>query len=1493
MRHLILMRTLLALLVGLFVIHTVTAQTATAPNEGSRLTPGSMPGSYDFSWWGQPGRTYFIQHSEDMMAWEYVPLIESGVNGALSWTFNPTATKCFLRLQFSDIPTNDPFNDDFDGDKVSNLDEVTLGTNPLAAADTDTDGLPDDWERFYFGHTGADPNATAPGQGMTNLQHFELGSNPNNAPPPPTITPGTATLEQSAADLLYPADDSQLLLQNGNFSAPSLGSSNWQTYAGITGWTAISGSLIELQKFSNLAIAGQYCELDSHWPTSDRSGPSDHGIQQTVNLARGRYILFFDYRGRRAGADSLTAKVKSAGTSTEVVVATKTAASTTVWKRASTTFEVTGGNPNLATLPVTLSFDIPDAEAKDSYGAYIDNVILLPLDFLMSHPVVVGGNPPEYVTNADLAKVQLTVAAFPAADGTVVKWEIVEGTGSLSATESTTTDGFARTTLTTSTHAGDSYKVKARITKLILPPQGGNTPVELNLSASSYDSVSAIQQTTANIKVIPGFASSIVVERESVGGASAVSLEADGKSEMTLVATVRDQFGQPVAENTPVVWHLGGLGEIAPLAAATAADGKARAKLIAGNAVGQQKIHIEADGFATVETVENTAVTATVTSSANSLDIATGQSAVITANFPNAHDGAKVRWFTSRGEILNAESTVQSGQATAALRASGGRTGAVLITAAVGGTSTGTTVTFTSSAPISVEVDNPVIVGDAATAGTFDVQRLDGTMQAVAYQISTPVKIKAPAHAGQTATVQFGQMQPSVFARYRMDEITGGITPDTVSNYHATVTGATLDTAQKHEGAGALSFDGGSAFLSIADNANLRLQNGFKVSAWVKLSAGGGTIVGKNGEYRLFLDAQGRAAFSVTTATGVKTVTGPPMPLAQWVQVSGEYAADGTLALTVGGTKATAPAGGALVPGTSAIVAGQFAGRMDLLVFSVGQHFSAGTSLAVTGLNGGQVVLDGNGEATLNLASTGSGIVDDQNPVASVGVRVSINPVVELEDVVQVTTRKAYAVLDATMGDVKITVGNQAANLAGAQKSEVIARSLIEFQRTGQRSAALPFEPTGTIIDRQQYGFRAALWLEETVDGAQQVKVVLENVNRLNLTPEQEAQLQDQVTALLMDAVKGASDQGAQQHLAEAYGGLVATLADLSEQASFQAFTTVIDGRAIFVDMGELHEDFGPGVIFDLAAFAGKEAQNPTIVQEVMGIIKTFDDIATGQWQQTVFDTSEDFIRKTAEAALAAGKLTDGEVFAIGYGWGLYGEGFGALQAGNPQAASRLASQMAATVIAAINGSQAARDALQEAIPIWGLKKMNDATNALEAQGKHFDAGKKSAQLTVGAVGTAVAVGSMVKGGVSLIRAAKVLKPQKGGPPRVPASFGRAPRLDYRKTFFEGNPNLKPASDFIEVHHAVEQQVLTKPGYQNIATPSEINSIQNLRGIRKGRIDPATGREFHRSTIRDLWDDFYSKYDVELNRPPTKQELLEFATHIDDLYGQLFVPSVR
>jgi hypothetical protein len=53
--------------------------------------------------------------------------------------------------------------------------------------DTDGNGLPDWWERHFFGNIGVNPNADPDGDGQTNLQEFLAGADPTK-PPPPVLT---------------------------------------------------------------------------------------------------------------------------------------------------------------------------------------------------------------------------------------------------------------------------------------------------------------------------------------------------------------------------------------------------------------------------------------------------------------------------------------------------------------------------------------------------------------------------------------------------------------------------------------------------------------------------------------------------------------------------------------------------------------------------------------------------------------------------------------------------------------------------------------------------------------------------------------------------------------------------------------------------------------------------------------------------------------------------------------------------------------------------------------------------------------------------------------------------------------------------------------------------------------------------------------------------------------------------------------------------------
>lgn len=87
------------------------------------------------------------------------------------------------------------------------------------------------------------------------------------------------------------------------------------------------------------------------------------------------------------------------------------------------------------------------------------------------------------------------------------------------------------------------------------------------------------------------------------------------------------------------------------------------------------------------------------------------------------------------------------------------------------------------------------------------------------------------------------------------------------------------------------------------------------------------------------------------------------------------------------------------------------------------------------------------------------------------------------------------------------------------------------------------------------------------------------------------------------------------------------------------------------------------------------------------------------------------------------------------------------------------------------------------------------------------------------------------------------------------------------------------------VHHAVEQT--TNNRYDDLIDPSQMHSPENLRGIPND-----LNGELHLSAIRTAWNRFYKAFD-EAGVTPTQDDLLEFATIIDDVFGHLIIPPVR
>lgn len=114
---------------------------AQVPQPSPVLSPGSS-NTWNLDWEGVYGRGYFLQHSDDLVHWQYFPLMEMGWGNTIPYGFASSAEKFFVRLRYTD-DTNDFYGGDYDGDGVSNWDEIhTYGIDPFNA-DTDGEGVPD------------------------------------------------------------------------------------------------------------------------------------------------------------------------------------------------------------------------------------------------------------------------------------------------------------------------------------------------------------------------------------------------------------------------------------------------------------------------------------------------------------------------------------------------------------------------------------------------------------------------------------------------------------------------------------------------------------------------------------------------------------------------------------------------------------------------------------------------------------------------------------------------------------------------------------------------------------------------------------------------------------------------------------------------------------------------------------------------------------------------------------------------------------------------------------------------------------------------------------------------------------------------------------------------------------------------------------------------------------------------------------------------------
>ena len=171
------MNTIRKLLPVAFAAFTVAKVNADPLGQQLSFTAGTGT-TWNVDWVGVTNRTYFVQWSLDLENWNYAPFIAHGTGSPSYGIETQGVQKFFVRLVWTDTPTDDPELADFDGDGISNIDEVNAGTSPFTFVDSDSDSLPDTWEMIHFGNLAQDGSGDTDLDGLKNFDEFRYQLDP-------------------------------------------------------------------------------------------------------------------------------------------------------------------------------------------------------------------------------------------------------------------------------------------------------------------------------------------------------------------------------------------------------------------------------------------------------------------------------------------------------------------------------------------------------------------------------------------------------------------------------------------------------------------------------------------------------------------------------------------------------------------------------------------------------------------------------------------------------------------------------------------------------------------------------------------------------------------------------------------------------------------------------------------------------------------------------------------------------------------------------------------------------------------------------------------------------------------------------------------------------------------------------------------------------------------------------------------------------------------
>jgi hypothetical protein len=553
-------------------------------------------------------------------------------------------------------------------------------------------------------------------------------------------------------------------------------------------------------------------------------------------------------------------------------------------------------------------------------------------------------------------------------DGSTIEWQLESGNGgTLAAVETSVKDGFSATTLNTTKTKGAVYKVKARIKKL------GPNGVDISHLCSWISS--------SEIQVVAGMPDSFAFTTTKA------SYRSDGTDITEVTATIKDQYGNLVEDDTAVSWTVNQTPTrpfdlVENLTTNGVSKVTVRAPLFPED---QIVTCIAGRGHDTI-TISVERVTGTISGNVN-LDIGGGQPSTVTAAAVAA-DGTPVYWTTSNGEITQ-QSTIANGTATATLYASKGRLGKVVVTATVGDRLLLREGNFTSSSGLAIGAVRPVLIANANADGvstpTFD----HGIARQIPYYASTAVQVKGPPNSVAHLAVQASI--PVV--EWAFDQAPNNITPSKSGAFGITLTNAEIDDNILYAGAASL-FLNGSGNGNIPDNSIFHFTDQFNATLWVRpIENSLATLASKNGAWQICTLGDGRIQASVTTQTGTYTVITPSaLPLDQWTGVTADLRFN-RLQIKLNNQVVTqvATTGNIIVTTSPIIVGNGFRGYLDNLAFRKGE--SAGLHVNIIGLDANDsLLLDANGNGVFTVNSTGN-----SSGGTSIRIFTKVNPEAETE----------------------------------------------------------------------------------------------------------------------------------------------------------------------------------------------------------------------------------------------------------------------------------------------------------------------------------------------------------------------------------------------------------------------------------------------------------------------------------------------------------------